>query len=144
IMTKEAQELIRPLTFQSISENPVYTEMFLQGKDFNYAHIRLAEKGALILVCPATANIIGKIAQGICDDLLTCTIFSTQAPVIFCPAMNENMYQNKIVQENIQKLKKLGYEFVGPVKGRLGCGKIGLGHLAPLPQIVQAVVSKLK
>lgn len=144
IMTKEAQELITPLTFQVVSENAVYTEMFIPVKEFNLLHIRLAEKGDLVLICPATANIIGKVANGICDDLLTCTIFSTKVPVIFCPAMNENMYQNRIIQTNIQRLKSLGYEFVGPVKGRLACGKIGLGHLAPLSRIVEAVVSKLK
>ncbi|MGE4357618.1 MAG: flavoprotein [Candidatus Omnitrophota bacterium] len=144
IMTKEAEELIKPLTFQTISNNPVYTAMFLPRQESNPLHIRLAERGDLLLICPATANIIGKIAHGICDDLLTSTVISTRAPVLICPAMNENMYKNKIVQENIQKLKKLGYVFVGPVKGRLACGETGLGHLAPLEEIVEAVVSKLK
>lgn len=140
IMTKEAQELLKPLTFQTISENTVYTELFLPLKEFNPLHTSLAEKGDLILICPATANIIGKIAQGICDDLLTCTILSTKKPVMFCPAMNENMYKNEIVQGNIRKLKRMGYKFVGPVKGKLVCGKIGMGHLAPLPKIVEEVL----
>ncbi|MCM8778204.1 MAG: hypothetical protein NC898_00150 [Candidatus Omnitrophica bacterium] len=143
IMTKEAEELIKPLTFQVVSENPVFREMFLPVKENALLHIHLADKGDLILICPATANIIGKIAGGISDDLLTCTIFSTKAPVIFCPAMNTQMYKNKIVQENIRKLEKMGYEFIGPVKGRLACGKVGLGHLAPLEMIVEGVLKKL-
>jgi len=144
IMTKEAQKFVKPLAFQTISENLVYTEMFIPPKEIDPLHVRLAEKADLVLICPATANIIGKIAQGICDDLLTCTVFSTKSPVIFCPAMNENMYKNKIVQENILKLKKFGYKFIEPVKGRLACGKIGIGHLAPLPKIVEEVIRTLK
>ncbi|MCM8783862.1 MAG: hypothetical protein NC818_03685 [Candidatus Omnitrophica bacterium] len=144
IMTKEAEELIKPLTFQTLSHNPVYTEMFSPPQENNPLHIRLAERGDLILICPATANIIGKIAHGICDDLLTCTVISTKAPVLICPAMNENMYKNKIIEENIRKLKNFGYKFIEPVKGKLACGKTGIGHLAPLTQIVAEVFALLK
>jgi phosphopantothenoylcysteine decarboxylase/phosphopantothenate--cysteine ligase len=144
IMTEEAQELIRPLTFQTISGNQVYTDMFTLSKDFDLAHISLADKADLILLCPATANIIGKLANGICDDLLTCTVVSSPAPVIICPAMNDKMYRNPAVQKNIATLKTHGYKFVGPVKGKLACGRVGIGHLAPPEEIVQVIVHELK
>lgn len=144
VMTKEAQEFITPLSFQTLCENPVYTEMFVLPQEFALAHVSLADKADLILVCPATASIIGKLASGICDDLLTCTVVSSKAPVVICPAMNDNMYKNKIVQENIAKLKKHGYRFVGPIQGRLACGRLGIGHLAPLKDIIQSVLTELK
>ncbi len=144
IMTQEAQELIKPLTFQIISGNQVYTDMFTPLKEYSLAHISLAQKAEIVLICPATANIIGKLAHGICDDLLTATVISTRADTIICPAMNENMYKNSIVQANIAKLKKSGIEFIPPVKGRLACGMEGVGHLAALEGIIKAVVQKAK
>jgi len=104
----------------------------------------LAEKADLILIAPATANIIGKIAYGICDDILSCTVISTKAPVMICPAMNEAMYQNKIVQENVHKLQAAGYKLIEPVEGRLACGKTGTGCLAPIDKIVESVKKILK
>lgn len=152
IMTDEAQELIRPLTFQVVSGNPVYTGMFTPVKDLkpstalkaSLAHISLADKADLILICPATANIIGKLACGICDDLLSTTVISSRAKVLMCPAMNENMYKNTLVKENIVRLKKIGFKFIPPVKGKLACGKVGLGHLAPLEEIVRVVIQEMK
>ena len=111
-----------------------------KGKIVDY----LAEKADLILVTPATANIIGKIASGICDDMLTCAICATKAPVLFAPAMNSGMYRNKIVQENIAKLKKIGYYFTGPVKGKLVCGTEGLGHIQETETIIKEVKHLLK
>ncbi|MCX7661996.1 MAG: hypothetical protein N2Z79_04870 [Candidatus Omnitrophica bacterium] len=139
IMTKEAQELIRPLLFQNLSQNKVYTDLFSLPEAWEIQHVSLAEKADLILVLPATANIIAKVASGLCDDLLSCVILATKAEVLFCPAMNENMYKNKITQENIKKLKKIGYKFVEPIKGRLACGKIGFGHLADIETIIKEV-----
>lgn len=152
VMTEEAQELIRPLTFQIISGNPVYAEMFIPvGKPStsttlkaSLAHISLADKADLILICPATANIIGKLACGICDDLLSTTVISSRARIVICPAMNENMYKNTLVQENIARLKKIGVKFIPPVKGKLACGKVGLGHLAPLEEIARVVIQEMK
>lgn len=137
VMTAEAQELIKPVVFQSLSGNKVYRDMFAEAETWEIEHIALAEKADLLLVAPATANILAKIASGICDDLLTCTICATRAPVLLCPAMNERMYLNKITQGNIEKLKKLGYKFVGPRKGRLACGKVGMGCLAEVETIIK-------
>ena len=137
--TKEAQELIRPIVFASLSGNKVYCGMFDEPEEWDVEHISLAEKASVVLVAPATANIIGKIASGICDDLLTCVITATKAPVLIAPAMNENMYKNKITQGNIRKLKGLGYVFIEPRVGRLACGKVGVGCLADVETIVKAV-----
>ena len=137
VMTPEAEELIKPIVFQSLSGNKVYCGLFEETDNWEIEHISLADKAGLILIAPATANIIGKIANGICDDLLTCVVCATKAPVLFCPAMNENMYKNKITQGNIKKLKSLGYKFVEPRRGRLACGKIGLGCLAEVETIIK-------
>jgi phosphopantothenoylcysteine decarboxylase/phosphopantothenate--cysteine ligase len=143
-MTPEAEELIKPIVFQSLSGNKVYRGLFDTLKTWEIEHISLAKRADLVLIAPATANIIGKIASGICDDLLTCVVLATRAPVLICPAMNENMYINKITQENIKKLKRLGYKFIGPVKGRLADGNIGIGHLATIEDIIKAVKGSLR
>ena len=128
VMTQAATHLVRPLTFQTLAHNRVYTDLpdgFGQAglwdlqADFNPEHISLAEKADLILIAPATANIIGKIAHGIADDLLTTVVMATRAPIILAPAMNEKMYLNPIVQENIAYLKKHGYHCIIPGKGYL-------------------------
>jgi len=139
VMTEDAQELIRPVVFGALSGNKVYSNLFEDPREWEIGHVSLAEKADLLLIAPATANIIGKIANGISDDLLTCMTCATKAPVLLCPAMNENMYRNKITQENIRKLKALGYRFVDPVKGRLACGKVGVGCLAEVETIVKEV-----
>ncbi len=144
VMTREAQELIRPVVFQSLSGNKTYGgDLFCDPDAWEIEHVSLAEKADLILVAPATANIIGKIAAGICDDLLTCTISAASAPVLIAPAMNERMYKNKITQGNIAKLKSFGYKFIGPREGRLACGTIGPGCLAKAEEIVRAVKKNL-
>jgi phosphopantothenoylcysteine decarboxylase/phosphopantothenate--cysteine ligase len=139
VETASAEELIRPIVFQSLTGNKVYRGMFDSPDPWQIEHISLAEKADLVLVAPATANIIGKVANGICDDLLTCLISATTAPVLFCPAMNVNMYKNKITQANIRKLKVSGYKFCAPVEGALVCGKQGIGCLAPIDVIVKEV-----
>jgi len=138
-MTRESRELIRPIVFESLSGEKVYCELFDSPGDWGIKHISLAKKADLLLIAPATANIIAKIASGICDDLLTCTVLATSSPVLIAPAMNENMYNNKITQANIARLKGLGFIFVGPEKGRLACGEIGNGCLAKTEEIVKAV-----
>ncbi len=143
VLTKEAQNFITPLTFMNITKNPVITDMFDTPGEFSPVHTSLADKTDLILVMPATANLIGKIASGICDDMLSCTIISSTAPVILVPAMNEKMYRNKIVQENIRRLKGIGYRFVGPIKGRLACGYEGLGHIAETEEVLRQVKKML-
>lgn len=143
IMTKSALEFVTPLGFQSLSQNMVATDMFAEPKAWEIQHISLAKKADLMLIVPATANIIGKIANGIADDMLSTTIMATTAPVVFAPAMNTNMYKNPIVQENINKLKKLGYDFISPSSGRLACGDIGEGKLADTNLISNIAASKL-
>lgn len=144
VMTKEAEELIKPIVFQSLSGNRVYRGLFDEPQAWEIEHISLSDACDLVLIAPATANIIGKIAGGICDDLLTCVVLATAAPVLICPAMNENMYLNKITQENVKKLKALGYRFVEPIRGRLACGKIGIGCLAEVETIIKEVKRVLK
>ena len=109
-MTKEAEQFITPLTLSSLAEEKAYTSMFHDGHEM--PHIKLAQTADLILIAPATANIIGKIACGIADDLLTCIVLATAAPIVIVRAMNVEMYKNKIVQENCNRLKELGFHFV--------------------------------
>lgn len=143
IMTKHATEFVTPLTFQSISYNKVVVDMFEEPKYWEIQHISLAKKADLFVVLPATANIIGKVANGIGDDMLSTTIMATKAPVLFCPAMNTGMYENIIVQENIKKLRAYGYEFMEPDTGMLACGDTGKGKL-PKPEIItEAILSRL-
>jgi phosphopantothenoylcysteine decarboxylase/phosphopantothenate--cysteine ligase len=144
IMTESASRFINPLTFQVLSGNPVMMDIFEMSKDYTPAHIPLAQSADLILICPATANIIGKLASGIADDLLSCTVLASKSKVVICPAMNEGMYNNKILQSNIQKLKKLEYRFVGPRWGRLACGDEGKGHLAGIETVLKEVKKTLR
>ncbi len=143
IMTKSAQEFITPVTFRSITSNPVATDTFEEPRLWEIAHISLAQKADAFVIAPATANIIGKAASGIADDMLSTTIMATKAPVIFAPAMNTNMYENKIVQDNIKKLKEYGYIFVPPESGRLACGSTGAGRLAANDVILEYIESAL-
>lgn len=144
IMTESASKFVNPLTFQSISQNMVVTDMFAEPKAWEIQHISLAQKADLMLIAPATANIIGKVTNGIADDMLSTTIMAaSKAKVIFAPAMNTNMYQNRIVQGNIEKLKSYGYEFIEPSSGRLACGDIGIGKLADVNTIVERVLIEL-
>lgn len=139
VMTQEAKQLISPLVFESLSGKKVYSGLFETTQEWRIEHVSLAQKAGAVLIAPATANIIGKISSGISDDLLTCIVCATCAPVLICPAMNENMYYNRVTQENIARLKKLKYKFIEPVKGRLACGKNGIGCLAEVQTIVKEV-----
>lgn len=139
VMTEEAVRFIAPLTFQTLSGNKVYSGMFEIPEEWDAKHVSLAKKAAVIVIAPATANIIGKLAGGMCDDLLTCTVTASKAPVVIAPAMNDVMYNNRIVGENIAKLKKTGYKFVGPKTGRLACGDIAIGCLADVEDIIKEI-----
>lgn len=143
IMTRAAQEFVTPLTFQTLSSNPVHTELFNLIAEREIGHIALADRADLFLIAPATANVIGKIAGGIADDMLTTTVMATKAPVLIAPAMNVNMYTNPIYRENEQKLARLGYSFVAPEKGMLACGWEGEGKLASPEAIFEAAVVAL-
>ncbi|RJQ28295.1 MAG: bifunctional phosphopantothenoylcysteine decarboxylase/phosphopantothenate--cysteine ligase CoaBC [Peptococcaceae bacterium] len=135
MMTRSAQEFVNPLTFQALSGHPVRTGLFTAGKDAPIPHVELAVRSDLLVIVPATANIIGKVAGGIADDLLSTTIMSATCPVLFCPAMNVNMYQNPVVQRNLVMLRELGYHLLEPGVGRLACGTEGRGRL-PEPEII--------
>lgn len=139
VMTRNAAEFISPLTFQTLSGNPVSMDMFAPITNWEIEHIALAKKADAFLIAPATANFIGKVAGGISDDLLTTTVMATKSKVFIAPAMNTNMYENLIVKENINNLEGLGYSFIGPDEGRLACGDVGAGKMTSPAEIVGAL-----
>ncbi len=144
VMTRNAQEFITPLTLQVLSGNPVWTETFHLTQEQEIGHISLVDRSNLFLIAPATANVLGKVAAGVADDLLTTMVSAaTKIPVIFAPSMNVNMYQNPITQENIERLKRFGYLFIEPEEGELACGVQGVGRLADPEDIVEQVIGRL-
>lgn len=143
IMTKSATEFVGPMTFQSLSNNRVVTDMFDTNFYWDIEHIALAKKADLFLIAPATANIIGKMANGIADDMLSTTVMATKAQIIVAPAMNTNMYENPAVQENIEKLKARGVLFIEPVEGLLACNDVGKGKLEDPEKIVDIAMHHL-
>lgn len=143
IMTSTAQRFVNPVTFRSISQNRVITDLFIENENYDPNHVSLAEHADLLVVAPATANFIGKVVAGIADDALTCTVMAARSPVIVAPAMNDSMYLNPIVQENIQRLTKLGYKIIEPEAGRLCTGRVGIGRLASVEKIVDVIKEEL-
>ena len=143
VMTRSARAFITPLTFQTLSGNKVTTELFSLIEESEIGHISLADRADLLVIAPATANTIGKIAGGIADDMLTTIVMATRAPVLLAPAMNVHMWENSICQENIQKLRGQGYRFIDPEAGELACGYEGKGRLAEIPAIVEEIRSIL-
>lgn len=129
VMTRHATEFVAPLTFQTLSGNPVHMELFNLIQEREIGHIALADRCDLCIIAPATANVIGKVANGIADDLLTTTLMATKAPVLFVPAMNVNMWENPLYRENQARLEHHGYHFMLPVSGDLACGWQGQGKL---------------
>ena len=145
IMTDSATKFVTPLTFRSLTKNNVYIEMFQDDFPKDIKHISLAEKADLVLIAPATANIIGKLANGIGDDMLSTTLLAVKGkPVIIAPAMNTNMWENPILQDNITKLKKYGYQIIEPKESMLACGTLGNGALASVDEIVKKVLDIVK
>lgn len=141
IMTEASKEFVNPLTFQTMSNNPVHLSMFNKVNHFDVEHIVLAQKADVILIAPATANTISKIANGIADNLLTTVVMASNAKIIFAPAMNTSMYNNPIIRENMDKLKSLGYEFITPGTGMLACGDYGAGKMAEPLDIVDYLIN---
>ncbi|WP_437130651.1 bifunctional phosphopantothenoylcysteine decarboxylase/phosphopantothenate--cysteine ligase CoaBC [Peptostreptococcus russellii] len=139
IMTKSAKEFVCPMTFQTLSNNFVIDDMFEDPKTWEVEHIELAKAADLFLIVPATANFIGKLANGIADDMLTTTAMATTSQLVIAPAMNSNMYNNPIVEENISRLKSYGYKFINPASGLLACGDVGAGKLEETSKIVEYV-----
>jgi phosphopantothenoylcysteine decarboxylase/phosphopantothenate--cysteine ligase len=143
IMTESAAKFIQPLTLSTLSGNPVIDNLFSTNDKMVVKHISLAEWADLILIAPVTANVVGKIANGIADDILTTTVMASKAKVIFAPAMNKNMISNPLYLQNAEKLSALGYEFIDVEYGRLACGEIGEGRLANIEVIVDTVEDAL-
>ena len=139
VMTKGAQQFVAPLTFRTLSRNPVQCDMFADPLEWKPGHISLAEAADALVVAPATANVIAKMAHGIADDLLTATLLATRAPVFVAPAMNDGMWENPATQANIETLKKRGVRFVEVGDGELACGTSGPGRMAEPRAIFEAV-----
>jgi len=139
ILTENAGKFVQPLTFQSLSHLPVYTDTFDEPDASVISHIDVADRADLIVIAPATANVIGKLANGIADDMLTTTLLATKAPVMIAPAMNVNMYSHPAVMNNMQRLASYGYQFIEPGEGLLACGWIGKGRLEEPEEIVRII-----
>jgi phosphopantothenoylcysteine decarboxylase/phosphopantothenate--cysteine ligase len=139
IMTKEAIQFISPVTFRAVTGRPVVTEMFDLSSEFSIEHVSLAKAADIIVIAPATANIIAKLAAGIADDMLCCTVLATKAPVLIAPAMETNMYNNPVTQDNLSKLKARDFMIIAPATGWLASGKEGLGRLADINDVMGSI-----
>jgi len=139
ILTEEAVQFISPVTFRAITGRPVVTEMFDLASEFSIEHVSLAKAADIVVIAPATANIIAKLAAGIADDMLCCTVLATKAPVVIAPAMETNMYNNPVTQDNLHKLKVRNFVIIGPTTGWLASGKKGLGRLADINDIIGGI-----
>ncbi|MGE5279192.1 MAG: flavoprotein [Deltaproteobacteria bacterium] len=140
VMTEEAGRFVSPLVLERLSKNPVGRGLFEAAEAWDVEHVALADAADAVIVAPATANIIGKLANGMCDDLLTCVITATRAPVLLAPAMNDGMWANRAVQANCARLKQWGFRFIGPESGRLACGRRGLGRMSDVGAIAAAAL----
>jgi phosphopantothenoylcysteine decarboxylase/phosphopantothenate--cysteine ligase len=143
VMTPEAKTLVHPVVFQSLSGNQVHHEFFKTADLWEIEHVSLAQRADLVLIAPATAHIIAKVAHGLCDDMVSCVVSATEAPVCFAPAMNERMWQNPATQGNVGVLESFGYRIIPPRKGMLACGKEGVGCLAHIETILQVIQDTL-
>ena len=141
VLTAAGAQFVTPLTLQTLTGNSVHTEMFNLIQEGEIGHIALADRAELVLVAPATADLIAKVAHGICDELLTAVICATKAPVVFAPSMNSNMWTNPITQGNVAKLKEHGYRFIEPAEGELACGYEGKGRLPEPTEILEYIKS---
>jgi phosphopantothenoylcysteine decarboxylase/phosphopantothenate--cysteine ligase len=139
ILTEEAVRFISPVTFRAITGRPVVTEMFDLASEFSIEHVSLAKAADVVIIAPATANIIAKLAAGIADDMLCCTVLATKAPVVIAPAMETNMYNNPVTQENLRNLRIRNFLTIGPTTGWLASGKTGLGRLAEINDIMEGI-----
>lgn len=139
IMTREATEFVTPLTFRTLSRNPVAHDMWKEGEGWQPGHIELADSADLLLVAPVTAHTLACFAHGLAPDLLTSVYLATRAPVMLCPAMNGKMYEHPATRENIKTLRLRGHAVVDPAEGMLACGYEGVGKLAPVEEIIERI-----
>ncbi len=143
MMTASGQEFVTPMTFQALSGNPVHTELFNLTQEQEIGHISLADRADAVVIAPATANTVAKLAHGQADDILTTVVLATKAPVLICPSMNVNMWEHPATQLNIQCLQELGYQLLDPEAGYLACGWEGRGRLPDPARIVEALEAML-
>jgi len=143
VMTEAATRFITPLTLRNLTGRPVVTDMFEMASEYNEEHIALAEAADAVVIAPATANTIARLAAGIADNMLGCVVLATEAPVIIAPAMNDVMYKNSVTQENLSKLKARGFTIIEPEYGRLASGKMGLGRLPETARIIEVIEKAL-
>lgn len=143
IMTRNATNFINPITFETLTGNKCLVDTFDRNFQFNVEHVALAKRAHIFMVAPASANVIGKIANGIADDMLTTTIMACKAPKYIAPAMNTNMFENEIVQDNLKKLKNYGYEIISPATGYLACGDTGSGKLPSEETLLAYILKEL-
>lgn len=143
VLTPNAARFITPVTMRAITAQECLVDLFDETAEGQISHITTVEEADLVVIAPATANVIGKIAHGIADDMLTTLVMAARTPVLVAPAMNTYMWTNPVVVANVERLKALGYQFVEPVEGRLACGSVGVGKLAPVEDIIEAIVSLL-
>ena len=141
IMTQNATKFITPMTFETLTNNKCIVDTFDRNFSFDVKHVSLAKRGDLFVVAPCTANVIGKLAHGICDDMLTTTMLATRAPKLIAPAMNTGMWENPILQDNLVKLKGYGYHIIDPIIGRLACGDTGTGKMNSEEVIVEHILT---
>ena len=141
IMTQNATKFITPMTFETLTNNKCIVDTFDRNFSFDVKHVSLAKRGDLFVVAPCTANVIGKLAHGICDDMLTTTMLATRAPKLIAPAMNTGMWENPILQDNLVKLQGYGYHIISPIVGRLACGDTGTGKMQSEEVIVEYILS---
>jgi phosphopantothenoylcysteine decarboxylase/phosphopantothenoylcysteine decarboxylase/phosphopantothenate--cysteine ligase len=145
IMTRGAEAFLTPLTFQTLSKRRVYTDVFQEDDPSEVKHIELARKADLLLIAPATADVIGKIANGLADDMLTSAVLAVRGiPRLLAPAMNTRMYENPAVQENLERLRGFGFEIIPPKESLLACGEFGRGALADVDTIAKTVEERLR
>jgi phosphopantothenoylcysteine decarboxylase/phosphopantothenate--cysteine ligase len=140
VMTENACRLVGPKSFEAVTGSPVYTDLWGASEEYQIGHVALAEWADIVVVAPATANIIGKITNGICDDLLSTVLCTCWAkPTVFAPAMNSDMWANPAVRRNVETVKRMGFEVVGPERGRLACGLEGVGRMSEPQDILEAI-----
>jgi phosphopantothenoylcysteine decarboxylase/phosphopantothenate--cysteine ligase len=140
VMTEHAARFVTAITFQTLTGRPVHADQFAMPEAWRADHIALADRAELVVVAPATANVLGKLAHGIADDLLSTFLLATPAPVLMAPAMNERMWAHPAVRANVETLRGRGVRFIGPEEGRLACGTVGVGRMAEPEEIMAEIV----
>jgi len=144
VMTEHATRFVTPLTFQTLTQRPTCMDAYAAPEAWHADHVALADRAELVVVAPATANCIGKLAGGIADDLLSTTLLAVDVPVILAPAMNTRMWEHPAVRANVETLRKRGVRMVGPAEGRLACGTVGKGRMAEPEEILEEIIAVIK